>query len=141
MSKPFDGAKAAYEDAQTQIANLKAATMREPTKPGFYWAKWMIVDDHLPDDLTAYRTWEPVEVYLTDYSEGTDELRVWLIGHAFNQRLDCFHWGDAIAAPVDQVAQIRADTRERERKAAIARYQAMTPDQREEWLQTQRRKA
>lgn len=113
--------------------------MNAPTKPGFYWAKWMVVDDHLPDDLTAYKTWEPVEVYLRDLSEGTDELRVWLIGHAFSQSLDCFHWGDALPMPVDRTAQIRDETREQERKASIARYQAMTPDQREEWLQARRR--
>ncbi len=115
--------------------------MSIPTKPGFYWAKWMIVDDHLPDDLTPYKTWEPVEVYPADLFDGPDELRVWLIGHAFNQALDCFHWGEAIVAPVDQTAQIRDDTRERERKAAIARHQAMTPDEREEWLQAKRRGA
>jgi hypothetical protein len=108
-----------------------------PTKPGFYWAKWMITDDHLPEDLTPFKTWEPVEVYLND----DDELRAWLIGHAFNQRLDCFHWGDPLVMPIDQTAQIRDETRERERLASIARYQAMTPDQREEWLQAQRRRA
>lgn len=117
--------------------------MSIPTRPGFYWAKWMIVDDHLPDDLTAYKTWEPVEVYLRDMYEDADhpdELRVWMIGHAFSQSLDCFHWGNALlTAPPDQTAQIRSETRDRERKAAISRYQAMTPDQREEWLQAKRR--
>lgn len=110
-----------------------------PTQPGFYWAKWMITDDHLPD-LTPHKTWEPVEVYLTDFFKGNDELRVWLIGHAFSQRLDCFHWGDALQVPVDLTAEIRVETRARERKAAIARYQAMTPNEREEWLQAKRRK-
>ena len=101
-----------------------------PVKPGFYWAKWMLVDDNIPEGYTAFKMWEPVEVYLTDYSEGTDELRVWMIGHEFSQHLDCFHWGEELPAPLDKTAAIRRQTEVLKQQDAVKRFRAMTMDER-----------
>lgn len=104
--------------------------MIAPTEPGFYWAKWMIADDHLPDDYTPFKTWEPVEVYLND----DNQLRVWMMGHDFNQGTDCFHWGDRLAAPLDRIAALNKQAEEQKLIDARIRYQRMTPDERETFL-------
>lgn len=114
--------------------------MIAPAKPGFYWAKWMIADHHIPEAYTPFRTWEVVEVYVADFDDGPDELRAWLIGHDFNQSLDCFHWGDRLEPPADRTAAIKTETESRALDAARARYLRMTPDERAEWLQAQGRK-
>lgn len=120
--------------------------MNVPSKPGFYWAKWMIADDHLPDTVAPFKTWEPVEVYLHDfleepseYLEEPSELRVWTTGTEHSQSLDCFHWGDKLIPPVDKTAALRDARRVQERAEALKRYNDMSPDQREEFLQAKRR--
>lgn len=114
-----------------------------PTTPGFYWAKWMIADDHLPD-LTPFKTWEVVEVYLADHYgdavDNPDELRVYICGIDYSQGLDCFHWGERLEPPADKTDAIRDETRRREAAAAFKRWKEMTPDQREEFLAEQRRR-
>src|SRR5882672_6981280 len=116
--------------------------MTTPTKPGFYWAKWMIADDHVPEGYTPFKTWEPVEVYWADRLDGPDdELRAQLIGHDFSQSLDCFHWGDRLEPPVDRTAGIKNETQSRELEAARTRYLKMTAIEREEFLQARRRRS
>ena len=97
-----------------------------PVKPGFYWAKWMLVDDHLSEGHTAFKTWEPVEVYFND----DNVLRVWMIGHEFSQHLDCFHWGEELPAPLDKMAAIRKQTILQKQKDAVKRFHGMTMDER-----------
>lgn len=115
--------------------------MSAPTKEGFYWAKWMIADDHLPEPYTPFKTWEPVEVFLDDDGEKPVEFKAWIIGHSFSQSLDCFHWGAALEPPADRTQIIKEGADKLRRDEAVRRYRQMTPDQREEWLQAKRRKA
>ena len=113
--------------------------MTTPTKEGFYWAKWMIADDHLPEPYTPFTTWEPAEVFLDDGRQPA-ELRVSLIGHEFDQARDCCHWGAALEPPTDRTQLIKEGADKRKRDEAVRRYRQMTPDHREEWLQAKRRK-
>lgn len=114
--------------------------MSAPTKEGFYWAKWMIADDHLPEPYAPFKTWEPVEVYLNDDGEKPAELRVCIVGHDFNQALDCFHWGDRIEPPVDKAQALKVDLDKIKAEEAAERYRKMTPYERVEFIQNARRR-
>ena len=107
-----------------------------PTRPGYYWAKWMMKDDHVPEYIKPFRTWEPVEVFV--FHDG--ELRADIMGETFAQSLDCFHWGERIEPPVDKTQQLVEHARRYALKQSLARYKLMTPDQREQYLIEQKKK-
>lgn len=109
-----------------------------PTTPGFYWAKWRIADAGVDRmyDYTPSARWDVVEVFA---SENEDEpLRAYIAGIPGDHSLDGFFWGfGPLVPPASALRDI--ETPELKLKRAHARYRSMTPDQREEFLQQQRR--
>lgn len=113
--------------------------MTVPTTRGSYWAKWKIADD----SIDKMYVWAPTtlwEVVSVEPCGEDDALGVYIPGVPGNQPLENFYWGpcERLTPPPSPPADIEPDGR-----AARARdaYRRMTPDQREEWLQEQRRKA
>ena len=71
-----------------------------PTKPGFYWARWMQASDgtHEGDELTPAREWEIVHV-VENCNDETDAeyLAVMVPGVREWQWREDFCWGDFVA--------------------------------------------
>lgn len=110
-----------------------------PTKPGWYWAKWKQTDDDVPA-MYNYASatnphWDVIEV-VPDYNDGRT-LVAHIAGVPGSHTIDGFFFGPAVRKPPQKTTpQIENDNK---RRAALQRYQSMTPDQREEFLQTKRR--
>jgi hypothetical protein len=71
-----------------------------PTKPGYYWAKWLIAADgtHEADELTPSDTWEIVQVNEnSDDPADAEYLSVSVPGVRETQWPDCFVWGQYVA--------------------------------------------
>lgn len=73
----------------------------QPTKPGFYWAKWRIADDGTRDggELTPSSKWEVVEVH-----EDTHGLAVFVAGVEQPQAVDNFFWGYTLPVSIRRTA-------------------------------------
>lgn len=72
-----------------------------PTRPGFYWARWMTAarDTHEGDELTPGRDWEVVEVwrnqsemYECEGDDPAERFGVGVPGVRETQWLDNFQW-------------------------------------------------
>jgi hypothetical protein len=72
-----------------------------PTKPGYYWAKWIIAadDTHEGSELTPAQTWEIVQVNINqvNWRDNPLALSVSVPGVREDQWRDCFVWGDFVA--------------------------------------------
>ena len=112
--------------------------MTIPAKEGFYWAKWKINDDTIDpmfDTASPTALWEVMELYQND----NNEWYVWLMGVPGTQPAENFFWGPGpLEAPPRRPMLFDPD--KEKQHAARRAYQNMTPDQREEFLQEQRRK-
>jgi hypothetical protein len=108
-----------------------------PTAPGFYWAKWRIADADVDRmyDYTPSSQWDVVEVY---YSDGHEGLRAYICGIPGSHSLEGFHWSPDVLAPPASAPR-NLESPEQVTRRAYAKYRAMTPDEREEFLQRQRR--
>ena len=84
--------KEAFIQAKKDNATLREAlTMKVPTKPGFYWAKWRIIEDGSDteqDAIPPLNMWEVVEVW-----ENTEKYLVSVTGESKSQSVENFVWG------------------------------------------------
>lgn len=76
-----------------------------PTKPGFYWAKWIKAGPGTEDNGEGClgpdsAIWEPTEVWENNLDETDPEhLRVFVLGVSRGQALENFIWGERIIRP------------------------------------------
>lgn len=69
--------------------------MSIPTKPGFYWAQWRIIDDGSSTEGTPpIGEWEVVQIFENCLDPTDPEyLRVFVGGEARSQSPENFFWG------------------------------------------------
>lgn len=79
-----------------------ARQIKQPSAPGFYWARQIAVDPGTRDEDVFEQTcrFEPVDVFENHYDDAAaDRLRVLVPGIEKSQSLDNFEWGAPIPAP------------------------------------------
>jgi hypothetical protein len=75
---------------------------KRPTRPGFYWARWIkpASGTHEAEELTfPAKDWEVVDVWINhiDWENDPEEgLCVHIPGVREGQWLDCFEWGPMV---------------------------------------------
>jgi hypothetical protein len=76
---------------------------KQPTKEGFYWAKWRIPAPGTADNgdgcAGADAVWEVVEVYDNSIIGDDPDLRAFVTGVAQSQPIENFFWGDCQRLP------------------------------------------
>ncbi|MGQ2906704.1 MAG: hypothetical protein ACT6QU_02005 [Aliihoeflea sp.] len=75
---------------------------RQPSSPGFYWARQIAVDPGTrdEDEFEPMPKFEPVDVFENHYDESApDRLRVLVPGIEKSQSLRNFEWGAPIPPP------------------------------------------
>jgi hypothetical protein len=74
-----------------------------PTRPGFYWAQWRIIEEGSSteqDATPSIGTWEVVDVWRNGSDPSSPEyLRVHVPGESKGQPIENFFWGPGPLVP------------------------------------------
>jgi hypothetical protein len=102
-----------------------------PIREGAYWGMWKVSEESTPPahDYTPSRLWEVIEVMSID-----GELVAYVPGVPTGQSLENFHWAAQGALLPPPNVPISLEVGDDLTARAYARYKAMTPEEREEFI-------